>query len=64
MTDFLHHKSESENTLNKEKIKLEKKKLKLEEKRQVPDQERFRLEKEERAAMIDLFRQLINQKRK
>lgn len=62
MIDFLHHKAESENNLNKEKIQLEKKKLELEEKRQVLDQERFRLEKEERTAMIDLFRQLINQK--
>lgn len=62
MIDFLHHKAESENNLNKEKIQLEKKKLELEEKRQVLDQERFRLEKEERTATIDLFRQLINQK--
>lgn len=62
MLDFLHHKAESENNLNEENIHLEKKKLELVEKQQVLDQERFRLEKEERTAMIDLFRQLINQK--
>lgn len=62
MLDFLHHKAESENNLNEENIHLEKKKLELVEKQQVLDEERFRLEKEERTAMIDLFRQLINQK--
>lgn len=62
MLDFLHHKAESENNLNEKNIHLEKKKLELEEKQQGLDQERFRLEKEERTAMIDLFRQLINQK--
>lgn len=62
MLDFLHDKAESENNLNEENIHLEKKKLELVEKQQVLDQERFRLEKEERTAMIDLFRQLINQK--
>lgn len=62
MIDFLYHKAENENNWNKY-YQLEKKELELEEKRQLLDhQERFHLEKEERTAMIDLFRQLINQK--
>ncbi|XP_061196548.1 uncharacterized protein LOC133204818 [Saccostrea echinata] len=60
MIEFLQKKTDSENQLSKEKIELEKKRVEVEEKRQVLDQERIALEKEERKAMIDLFKELIN----
>ena len=45
-------------------MELERKRLEVEERRQTLNQERFMLEKEERKAMMELFKELVNKIKK
>ena len=58
--DFLQKKNESENKFKESNMELERKRLEVEERGQTLNQERLMLEKKERKAMMELFKELVN----